>query len=174
MTSLGCRRHQGVGRSSVQDVLELVSGPPTPPPAPSGADTISFPCGAAMQHSAPRQNPELSDGLLLMIEDPYFVCFFPRIRRGQSPAPTCPSVPCQRFPTLSGDAPRGVCSAVPRRGLSCVAVRFTSPREESVVAISSNMAKAVDAGPELTHTLLNWVELADEDLEVSSAPSARL
>lgn len=67
-----------------------------------------------------------------------------------------------------------MCSAVPRRGLSCVAVRFTSPREESVVAISSNMAKAVDAGPELTHTLLNWVELADEDLEVSSAPSARL
>jgi dTDP-4-dehydrorhamnose reductase len=52
-------------------------------------------------------------------------------------------------------------------------VQFTSPRDHSQAIIARNVAKCIDAGPEVMHTLLNWVELEDESTVVDET-TARL
>jgi len=59
-------------------------------------------------------------------------------------------------------------------GSICI-TQFTSPRDHSAAIIARNVAKCIDAGPEVTYALLNWIELETESTVVgSAATTARL
>eukprot|EP01046_Picozoa_sp_COSAG06_P044963 COSAG06_NODE_6142_length_3089_cov_2.246823_1_plen_69_part_00 len=59
----------------------------------------------------------------------------------------------------------GWCNA----GVNSYIKKFTSPREHSQAIIARNVAKCIDAGPEVMHSLLiNWVELEDDSTVVGN------
>ena len=64
---------------------------------------------------------------------------------------------------------RRVALLTPSHPLSWRCPQFTSPREHTAAQIAVNIARCVDAPPDVKYDLVNWVELED-DSTVIGAP----